>query len=118
MSLPEGLYLPKSTSAIAFPVSVPKNQPSTIAGTCSVNFEIVNGRPFIRTTTTGFPVSNRACTNSSCTPGIDISARLASSPLIEALSPIAAMTSSDWLAASTASEKKEQSVPVTSHPFA
>src|SRR5512142_1928709 len=50
-SLPHGLALPNSTSAIAAPPACPIIQPSSTAATLSIHELIATGAPLLRTTT-------------------------------------------------------------------
>ena len=89
-----------------------------MADTFLSTHSIDSGRPFINTTTTGFPVATSSFINSSCTPGKSSWARLLDSPLIKAFSPTTAITISLLEANFTASLNPDLSSPSKSQPRA
>ncbi len=103
VNFPEGLYLPKRTSAIALPAFMPANQVSTIAFRWASSHGNVSGRPFMSTNTMGLPVAFNACSNTCWFSGKLISLLLAASPLISADSPRNTTATSALLVCSTAS---------------
>ena len=68
---------------------------------------MASGRPVNNTSTTGFPVSNRASNNLRCVSGIRISVRLEDSPLISDDSPSAATITSALVAMANASSSND-----------
>ena len=96
---------------MAFPVWTPRNHVSIIAGMCASAQAIDRGRPFMSTSTTGFPVDATASTRAFWIPGRSSVDRLAASPLIALDSPTARTTASASFAASTA-----RAIPLLSAP--
>ena len=86
-----GRHVPVTTSAIALPASLPKNQAASTASACSTSHGTISGRPENKMTMTGLRSararSNTASANTRCRPGRPRCARLAASPLMVAASP-------------------------------
>ncbi|MNJ54356.1 hypothetical protein D3C77_497920 [compost metagenome] len=88
---------------MALPPSVPLNQVSRMASACSRSQVSDSGRPFISTSTSGLPVAFRALISSRWAAGISREVRLEDSWDMPRDSPTTATTTSDCLAALTAS---------------
>src|SRR6266487_3161599 len=117
-SFPPGSTLPNRTSATAPPPSVPGNHDSSSAGALSATQPRVSGRPFISTTTYGFPVAAIACTSACCWPGRLMSLREDASPESAAGSPTTTTVTSDACAALTAAPNPDVDVHAVSQPCA
>ena len=103
VSFPEGFTSPKRTSVMASAASEPPNQVCRMEVIASFSQASVIGRPENSTRTTGFPVPVKAFSSFFWHSGRLMSVREPDSPLILAASPIAATTTSEFLAADTAS---------------
>ena len=122
-SLPPGLTRPDRTPASARPPSWPGKNACTAAARPPATAPSAYGRPVIRTSTTGVPVSISPVSSSSCTPGSRRSTASQPSPEVPrpnspASSPSTAMTASAARARSMASARPDRSSPRTSQPRA
>ena len=86
---PTGTLSPKSTSQMASAASEPPNHTFMMAGTCFVSHDSTVGRPAKLSSTTGLPSFTSSSSSACCASGISSDVRVAHSPLISAVSPIA-----------------------------
>ena len=114
-------------SAVALPPSSPGYQVSRIDSIFSSSHVNVNGLPFTKTSTTGFPVASTALINCRCTPGISKVAPSTFSPVVLflfpfscrfELSPTTRITASACFAIFTASAKPVVSISSCVQPCA
>src|SRR5690242_3756503 len=99
-SLPPGLTLPNSTSAVALPACTPGNHASRMAGDLAATLVRVSGRPLNSTTVNGLPSAATRLISSCSWPGRSMLLRDVASPLISRVSPSAStIWSADWAAA-------------------
>ncbi|MDT4875333.1 hypothetical protein FQZ97_1106890 [compost metagenome] len=102
-SLPAGLCAPNSTSAMAWPPSVPLYQVSRMASALTCSQPRANGRPFISTSTSGLPVALSARSRACWLSGRSRRVRLEDSCDMPRASPTAATMTSACCATRTAS---------------